>query len=93
MPLREEDVSQTMYQDTIRRSTTEQDTARSRSVHNITKLGGSSKVNRICDAFLAVLHSKAQINIQNVITSNLCKIPPDLDAGLLEVASLWSENG
>ena len=84
-------MAKTMYQNTIRRSTVRQDLTKSRSIHNMTKLGGSSKVNNICDAFLAVLHRKATTNLQNIITSHLCKIPPDLDAGLSEVASLWSK--
>ena len=86
----EEDVSKTMYQDTIRRSAVDQHLTKLKTTHNVTKLSGSSKVNNICDAFLAVLHRRAATNLQNVITSHLCKIPPDLDAGLSEVASLWS---
>jgi elongator complex protein 1 len=52
---------------------------------------GTSKVNRICDAFLEILRSRMSTNLQNVITAHLCKVPPDLDAGLLEVAKLWGK--
>lgn len=50
------------------------------------------KVNRICDAFLAVLRDKYATNLQNVITANVCKVPPDIEAGLQVVASLREEN-
>lgn len=52
----------------------------------------TSKVNRICDAFLSVLRKRAAARFQNVITAHVCKSPPDLDAGLLEIARLRGEN-
>lgn len=52
---------------------------------------GRSKVNRICDAFLRVLHVHAPTRYQNIITAHVCKLPPDLDAGLAEVARIQSK--
>lgn len=53
---------------------------------------GASKINRICDAFLDVLQNRTTTNLQNIITANVCKSPPDLEAGLLVVASLRKES-
>lgn len=47
-----------------------------------------SKVNRICDAFLAVLQNRVDTNLHNLITAHVCKSPPDLEAGLRLVAHL-----
>ena len=52
------------------------------------KGGNLSKVNRICDAFLEVLQTRGPTHIQNVITAHVCKIPPDLDAGLIEISKI-----
>ena len=51
----------------------------------------NSKVNRICDAFLDALKSLTASHFQNVITAHVCKSPPDLDAGLAQIAGLRSE--
>ena len=48
----------------------------------------NGKVNRICDAFLSVLESKASTNLQNIITAHVCKIPPDFNTALQLVADL-----
>ena len=58
---------------------------------NAASLREGLKVNRICDAFLKALASRASTRLQNIITSHVCKNPPDLEAGLLEVAKLQSE--
>lgn len=52
---------------------------------------GRSKVNGICDAFLKVLHFHAPTRYQNIITAHVCRLPPDLDAGLSEVARIQSK--
>lgn len=52
----------------------------------------ASKINRVCDAFLAVLETRASTNLQNTITAHVCKSPPDLDAGLTLIANLRSMN-
>ena len=51
----------------------------------------NGKVNRICNAFLDVLRHRKSTNLQNIITAHICKIPPDLEAGLTEVAKLQSK--
>lgn len=48
----------------------------------------SSKINRVCDAFLDVLRTRTSTHLQNIITAHVCKSPPDLDAGLSLVAQL-----
>lgn len=56
------------------------------------KGSNQSKVNRICDAFLKVLESRGSAHIQNIITSYVCKVPPDLDAGLAEIGKIRSRS-
>jgi elongator complex protein 1 len=51
----------------------------------------SSKINKICDAFLDVLKTRTATNLQNVITANVCKSPPALQDGLLVVSQLMKE--
>ena len=53
--------------------------------------GKTSKVNAICDAFLAVLQNRLDTNLQNLVTAHVCKDPPDLEAGLKLVANLRSK--
>lgn len=81
-----------MYKQTLNLDQKTQDHATShplpRSVEHCT-----SKVNRICDAFLDVLKQRPTTNLQNVITAYVCKVPPNLDAGLKEIARLRLENG
>jgi len=48
----------------------------------------TSKVNRICDAFLAALENKFATNLQNVISAHVCKFPPDIQAGLQVISEL-----
>ncbi len=85
--LREEDVSKTMYKETLPGGQYSQ---------NPPEEEGSevkrSKVNRICDAFLDVLESHTSTHFQNVVTAHVCKTPPDLDAGLTQIAGLRSKN-
>lgn len=51
----------------------------------------NSKVNRICDAFLDALENLTTSHFQNVVTAHVCKSPPDLDAGLAQIAGLRSD--
>jgi elongator complex protein 1 len=56
---------------------------------------GASKVNAICDRFLAVLTAipaPSSPVLRNIITAHVCKQPPDIDAGLLVVASINSSS-
>ena len=83
---REEDVSKTMYRETLGNHA---DRAEIQSLE--TSDNKASKVNRICDAFLNALKSRTSTHFQNVITAHVCKSPPDLDAGLSQIAGLRSE--
>lgn len=89
--IREEDVSQTLYKDTLKISKNESavvaqpDTS---AAFSAPKSGKASKVNAICDAFLAVLQNRMDTNLQNLVTAHVCKSPPDLEAGLGLVAGL-----
>ncbi|OQE21086.1 hypothetical protein PENSTE_c012G01680 [Penicillium steckii] len=89
--LKEEDVSQTLYKDTLKISKNESavvaqpDTP---AAFSAPKSGKASKVNAICDAFLAVLQNRMDTNLQNLVTAHVCKSPPDLEAGLGLVAGL-----
>ncbi|KAF2742448.1 elongator complex protein 1 [Sporormia fimetaria CBS 119925] len=81
--LRNEDVSETMYKETLK--TKDQEVKAKQSPSDI-----ESKVNRICDAFLAVLEKPEyrEAHMQNIITSHVCKTPPDLEAGLAMIGKL-----
>ena len=83
---REEDVSKTMYRETLSNATEVSEQHQADSFEN-----KSSKVNRICDAFLDALTNLTTSHFQNVITAHVCKSPPDLDAGLTQIAGLRSE--
>ncbi|KAJ5889926.1 hypothetical protein N7504_010736 [Penicillium tannophilum] len=94
--LSEEDVSQTLYKDTLKISTNEsavvaQPTAPAvpAALKTTSKEG---KINTICNAFLEVLQNRLDTNLQNLITAHVCKSPPDLEAGLGLVARLRTEN-
>ena len=83
---RDEDVSKSMYKDTIRSA--------DHTAPSIDQTGepSSSKVNRICNAFLDALETRTSTHFQNVVTAHVCKIPPDLDAGLKQIAELKSKH-
>lgn len=91
---RNEDVTKTIYKDTLKLS---QPTEASRGnapgsdqapAISFGKTKAENKVNKICDAFIAVLSHRIDTNLQNLVTSHVCKSPPDLDAGLSLVAKL-----
>ncbi|MCJ1283838.1 hypothetical protein MMC26_003169 [Xylographa opegraphella] len=88
--LREEDVSKTIYKDTIIRGKPESGMQNPRPDAGAPRDSGKPKINIICDAFLQALQPCASTNLQNIITAHVCKSPPDLEAGLLEVAKLQS---
>ncbi|KUI57695.1 Elongator complex protein 1 [Cytospora mali] len=90
--LREEDVTEVMYKDTKKPKPTTifggvQDVLASAS--NGTS---SSKVNAICDSILKHLQVRKNINLQNIITANVCKNPPALEDGLRVVSELMKED-
>lgn len=67
-----------MYRETLRAEQREDDGASSE---------GGGKVNTICNAFLEALASR-KANVKNMVTAQVCKNPPDLDAGLIEIVRL-----
>ncbi|OKL58783.1 hypothetical protein UA08_05682 [Talaromyces atroroseus] len=94
--LSEDDVSKTLYNDTLKLSKAEAEAmgqagvdAGVRKPPSISKGG---KINGICDAFLAALKNKLDTNLQNLVTAHVCKSSPDLDAGLQLVANLRVRN-
>ncbi|KZZ93667.1 IKI3 family protein [Ascosphaera apis ARSEF 7405] len=78
--LSNEDVTQTLYKDTLR-------SAGGQSVTN-TIATTNNKVNKICDGFISVLLNRIDSNLQNLVTAHVCKSPPDLEAGLALVIKL-----
>lgn len=97
MSVREEDVSQTLYKDTLKISRNESAAVAQPDGRSLPSLSKSpskeNKVNLICDAFLAGLKDKVDTNLQNLVTAHVCKSPPDLEAGLSLVAHLRSMLG
>lgn len=76
-----------MYKETIGASLTGNDGAKNEAL-SVRIAHGGSKVNSVCNAFLEVLHGRTPARFQNIITAHVCKVPPDLDAGLLEIARI-----
>lgn len=75
-----------MYVETgaaIRQETSDQKNAELISLHK-----KESKVDTICNAILQTLCGQKSSRFQNVITAHVCKSPPDLDAGLIEIAKI-----
>lgn len=87
MEHREEDVSKTMYKETIVGGSIKDDAD---DILQQACNASACKVNRICDAFLNVLVDRTSTHFQNVISAHVCKTPPDLDAGLSQIAGLRS---
>ncbi|KAF2155672.1 IkappaB kinase complex, IKAP component [Myriangium duriaei CBS 260.36] len=91
--LREEDVTETLYKETLDAPKlglrTEAAAGTLPNGHtDSTDNVKTSKVNHICDGFLKALDSRRATHLQNVVTSHVCKSPPDLPAGLRLVAEL-----
>jgi elongator complex protein 1 len=79
---RNEDVTKTMYRDTIRKSDTVTPS------QPIEASESENKVNIICNAFLEVLKCRSNDYLQNIITAYVCKYPPDLVGGLHIISQL-----
>jgi elongator complex protein 1 len=81
-----EDVSETMYKETLK---TKDLVTKARLSQDQVE----NKVNRICDAFLAVLERSQYKNahLQNIITSHVSKTPPALETGLEMIGRLQCE--
>ncbi|CAG7991641.1 unnamed protein product [Penicillium salamii] len=94
--LSEDDVSQTLYKDTLKISQTVSAAVAQpdgQAAAPVLKLGKKeSKINKICDAFLATLQPRIDTNLQNLITAHVCKSPPDMEAGLALAAGLRTQN-
>ncbi|KAF2086110.1 elongator complex protein [Saccharata proteae CBS 121410] len=90
--LRDEDVTQTMYVETLKSKAGPSPAVNGTTPATITAAATGSKVNRICDAFLEVLQSRTATNLQNIITSHVCKSPPDLEGGLQIISKLREED-
>ncbi|KAL1302746.1 hypothetical protein AAFC00_003098 [Neodothiora populina] len=90
--LRDEDVAETMYKETLSAPKLglhgDAPQAEGASPSQDIKPASGSKINRICDAFLDVLRTRTSTNLQNIITSHVCKSPPDLDSALGLIAEL-----
>ncbi|RCI13189.1 hypothetical protein L249_0362 [Ophiocordyceps polyrhachis-furcata BCC 54312] len=86
--LREEDVTQTMYQDTKRPRPLPNPLAPRTDNKPLT----GSKVNTVCDALLKRLQSRKTTNLQNILTAHMCKLPPALDDGLALVVELMQQD-
>ena len=86
--LREEDVSKTMYRETLKGD----EGSNQLSISKESFSSRTSKINRICDGFLQVLHKKSSEYLQNIVSAHVCKSPPELDAGLIEIATLRRHN-
>lgn len=89
---RNEDVSQTMYADTLPPHLRNTNRAVNKTPSAAQPDKAPSKVNQICDAFLDVLRKRKSTHIQNIISAHVCKMPPDLDSGLVEIANLREDN-
>ncbi|EFQ98733.1 elongator complex protein 1 [Nannizzia gypsea CBS 118893] len=96
--LKNEDVTKTLYKDTLKLSQPTEASRGDGPGSNQAPAGSfgvakaENKVNKICDAFIAVLSNRIDTNLQNLVTSHVCKSPPDLDAGLSLVAKLREQN-
>lgn len=91
--LREEDVTQTLYRETLKSS--ERDKKQPETNKDLVTIypsqdDGSTKVNRVCDAILEELNKNPTDHLQNIVTANMCKSPPDYEGGLQVVANLQS---
>ncbi|RAR02984.1 elongator complex protein 1 [Stemphylium lycopersici] len=85
--LSNEDVSETMYKETLK--TKELVTKSKLSQDQV-----ENKVNRICDAFLAVLEQSyyKDAHLQNIITAHVSKTPPALETGLEMIGRLQASS-
>ena len=100
--LRDEDVTQTLYRETLPISAPAEDLPIPLEETNITPSekadlnhtpaleapNPSSKVNRICDAFIELLPTVSPSNARSLITAYVCKKPPEIDIALQRIAQI-----
>lgn len=89
--LKEEDVTQTMYQDT-KKYKSHIGVLTSEVEATLATQPSDGKVNAVCDALLKGLQPHKSTNLQNIITAHVCKSPPALDDGLLLVYELMKDD-
>ncbi|KEY76028.1 killer toxin sensitivity protein IKI3 [Aspergillus fumigatus] len=68
--LSEDDVSQTLYKDTLKTPREVQTTTQPEGTSSFKPTTKTSKVNRICDAFLATLEKRMDTNLHNLVTAH-----------------------
>ena len=83
----------TMYKETLPSSTLgrQEDSAVEMSRSGSNRLAAplsTSKINKICDAMLALFALHLPNRLQNLITAHVCKSPPDLSSALQVIANL-----
>lgn len=89
----EEDVTKTLYRETLIGNHDNEQTVQVNGVTITTSvLKKPAKVNKICDAVLEELRKNPTAHLQNIITANVCKNPPDYEGGLRVVAELQSKH-
>lgn len=88
---REENVSETMYKETTpNKPVAGKNHHSSESQTHVLEARADSKVNKICDGFIAVLEQETyrDDHFQNIITAHVCKSPSDLDTALEMIGQL-----
>jgi elongator complex protein 1 len=49
----------------------------------------ANKINTVCDAIIRHFKKDVmELNVQNIITAYVCKVPPDIEAAIGLIASL-----
>ncbi|PSK34479.1 Elongator complex protein 1 [Elsinoe australis] len=89
--LRDEDVTETLYKETLNAPKLGLHAPQPHGTSVSTDpTSSSSKTNRICSAFIATLSTptRQSTHLQTLITSHVCKNPPDLESGLRLLSSL-----
>jgi elongator complex protein 1 len=85
--LSEENVTETMYKETLR-ATANEPVPGGNAIQATHGINAPSKVNSICDAFIAVLQKDRAKHLQSIVTAHVSKEPADLEAGLQLVSEL-----
>jgi elongator complex protein 1 len=80
-----------MYKNTSKEAPSHTNGGVSTGINKIDCPVKSSKLNRVCDAFLKAFQARGQKYLQSIITAHVCKSPPDLDAGLSMIGELQSK--
>ena len=89
--LSEEDVSKTLYRETLAPAEKQPTNGLVNGDTQHAVPPSESKINKICDAFLHALKKQPTTRLQNIVTSHVCKNPPDLDSGLRLISELRKE--